>query len=571
MSFAPISGFRILAVEIGLLFAFTVLVFLVFRLARRSIACPRWLDFVLAKPSRSVLLVVLAALAGRALLMPWLGVPQPHINDEFSYLLMGDTFAHFRLTNPTPAAWRHFETFHVNLTPTYHSKYPVAQGLVLAVGEIVFHQPWIGIYLSTAILCGAICWTLEAFVPPIWALIGGLLAVFKFALFSYWMNSYWGGSVAALGGALALGSLVRLFDERQPQRNRTLLASLFAVSLLLLATSRPYEGFAFSLPLLMYFAYRLIGSLLRGEHVLRQVVAPMLLIGIAGLLMMGYYNRRTTGNPLLMPYVLNERTYAELPLFFGQHITPPASSHDPVFTKYYVVEAQEHQYKPGSSLSQLFGLQVLRWGNDWFFYIGPALSFPVFLGLLLCVKRRDLWLVLAAALTTAAAVASCIFSQAHYFAPATITVYVFAVAGLDYLWRQQSTGERAFAVAVCLTVMVASSTRNTASAAVNATYAFPNVRQMVAERLNNQPGKQLVVVTYDMDRHYPGDEVVHNGAQFADEKILWARSKGAGNDDDLCRDYSDRTFWTLTTDDVNYSLTPSDLCQPHQSPKSPNP
>jgi len=571
MSFAPIFGFHILAVELGLLFAFTVLVFLVFRFARHSIAPPGWLDAILAKPSRSVLLVIVAALAGRALLMPWWGVPQPRINDEFSYLLMGDTFAHFRLTNPTPAAWRHFETFHVNLTPTYHSKYPVAQGVALAVGEVVFHQPWIGIYLSTAILCGAICWTLQAFVPPVWALVGGLLAVLKFALFSYWMNSYWGGSLAALGGALALGSVVRLFHEPSPSTNRVLQASIFGISLLLLATSRPYEGFAFSLPLLVYFAYKLIAALPRRERVLYQVLAPALVIGIAGLLMMGYYNRRTTGSPLLMPYALNERTYAELPLFFGQHFTPPATSRDPVFTKYYVVEAQEHQYKPDNSLSGLIGLEVLRAGNNWFFYIGPALSFPVFVGLLLCVKRRDLWLVLAAALTTAAAVASCTFSQAHYFAPATIAIYIFAVAGLDYLWRQQSTGERAFAVAVCLTVMVASLTRNTASAAINATYAFPNVRQMVAEQLKQQPGKQLVIVSYDMDRHYPGDEVVHNGADFAAEKILWARSKGAGHDSDLCRDYSGRTFWSLTTDDVSYSLNPSDICQPQLSRKSLNP
>lgn len=571
MSFAPINGFRVLAVEIGLLLAFTILVFLVFRFARHPIACPRWLGFILAKPSRSVLLVIVAALAGRALLIPRLGIPQPHINDEFSYLLMGDTFAHFRLTNPTPAAWRHFETFHVNLTPTYHSKYPVSQGLALGFGEIVFRQPWIGIYLSTALLCGAICWTLEAFVPPVWALVGGLLAIFKFALFSYWMNSYWGGSLAALGGALALGSVVRLFDERQAQRNRTLLASLLGFSLLLLATSRPYEGLAFSLPLLAYFAYKLIAALLRKERVLRSVAAPLLVIGVAGLLMMGYYNRRTTGNPLLMPYVLNERTYAELPLFFGQHVKPSATSHDPVFTKYYVVEAQEHQYRLGSSLSELAGLQMLRWGNDWFFYIGPALCFPVFIGLLLCTKRRDLWLVLAAALTTALAVASCIFSQAHYFAPATITIYVFAAAGLDYLWQQRSTGERAFAVAVCLTVMVASLTRSTGSAAVNAIYAFPNIRQMVAERLKDQPGKQLVMVTYDMDHHYPGNELVHNGAEFSTAKILWARSKGADNDADLCRDYSGRTFWNLTTDDVNYTLTPSDLCQQQQSVKSLHP
>ena len=35
------------------------------------------------------------------------------------------------------------------------------------------------------------------------------------------------------------------------------MASIFAIALLLLANSRPYEGFAFALPLIVYFAYKL--------------------------------------------------------------------------------------------------------------------------------------------------------------------------------------------------------------------------------------------------------------------------------------------------------------------------
>ena len=74
-------------------------------------------------------------------------------------------------------------------------------------------------------------------------------------------------------------------------------------------------------------------------------------------------------------------------------------------------------------------------------------------------------------------------------------------------------------------------------------------------------GNKLCSVSYDLDRHYPGNELVHNGADFTSEKILWARSKGAGKDPDLCAAYSDRTFWSVNTDDINVSLNPLDLCK----------
>ena len=560
MNFSPIDGLRMLAVETGLLIAFTLLAFLVLHFLRPPLSRPRWLDGIVRQEWRAMLLIIAIALAGRALLMPWLGIPQPHINDEYSYLLMGDTFSHFRLANPTPAAWQHFETFHVNLLPTYHSKYPVAQGLALALGEIVFHQPWMGICLTTALLCGAICWTLMAFVPAEWALLGGLLAAVKLAFFSYWMNSYWGGSITALGGALALGAVVRLFDPTQSERRGALLAWIFALALLFLATSRPFEGLAFAIPLLVYFAYKLVRGVTRSELKLLSTVLPLVIVGVAGLGLMARYNQRTTGNAFLMPYALYERTYASLPLFFGQRVTPPQTAHDPVFPKYYVVEAEEHDYQEGKPLSGIVGLEVRRVWNDWFFYVGPALSFPLLIGLLLCIKQRGLRLVLAVTVTTGAAVASCIFSQAHYFAPATVAVYVFAMAGLHYLWQQGGDGERAFAVAVCLTVIVASLTRNTGSSTLNTASAFPNTRKIVARQLADRPGKHLILVSYDMQRHYPGDELVHNGAEFGAEKILWARSKGTANDSDLCQAYSGRTFWSVTTDDVQFSLRPLDLC-----------
>ena len=558
--YALIDGLRILAVETSLLIAFTILAFLLLKFLRSSVSCPRWVQAVLAENSSVVVLVITVALTGRALLLPWVGIPQPRIDDEFSHLLMADTFSHFRLTNPTPPAWQHFETFQVNLTPTYHSKYAIAQGTALAFGKIVFHQPWIGVYLSTALLCGAICWALQAFVPPGWALFGGLLAAFRLAFLSYWMNSYWGGSMAALGGALALGSVVRLFRARQTGRHRTLLASIFAVSLLLLATSRPYEGLAYSIPLLVYFGYGVIQGLREKNIDLRSIVLPVALIGVAGLLFMGYYNRRTTGDPLLLPHLLNERTYSPLPLFLWQKAKPDISFRDPAFAKFYAATKTDYDYEETRSPFELLSLEAARLASNWFFYVGVALTLPVLIGILSSARTPHLRIVFLVAVSTAVALALCTYTLPHYAAPATVTLYVFVVEGLRYLWEQRGSGERALVIGVCLTVVVTSLTRQTGSTAINSTFAFPNVRALIAHQIDKEPGKHLVLVSYDMEHHYPGDELVHNGADFPSEKILWARSKGTGNDSDLCQAYSDRTFWAVTSDDVSFSLHPLQLC-----------
>src|ERR1700716_1600278 len=139
------------------------------------------------KKSLSVALVGLAALLLRLAILPICPIPKPFIHDEFSFLLAADTYASGRLTNPTPAMWVHFETFHVTMSPTYMSMYFPAQGLVLAAGKVLTGHGWFGILVVTALMCSAICWMLQAWLPPTWALLGGILAILRLGLFSYWI------------------------------------------------------------------------------------------------------------------------------------------------------------------------------------------------------------------------------------------------------------------------------------------------------------------------------------------------------------------------------------------------
>src|SRR5438477_8484567 len=166
-------------------------------------------------------------------------IPKASVYDEFSYLLQGDTFAHGRLTNPPHPLWQFFESTYILQQPTYASRFPPGQSLVLAFGQVIFGYPWFGVWLSAGLLAAVLLWALQGWLPSGWALLGAFIGL-DLCLFSYWMNSYWGGAVAAIGGALVTGAWIRITRRKQWPY-----AWVFGIGAVIVILARPFEGSVF--------------------------------------------------------------------------------------------------------------------------------------------------------------------------------------------------------------------------------------------------------------------------------------------------------------------------------------
>jgi hypothetical protein len=521
----------------------------------------------------SVLLVGLLCLSLRAALLPILKIPVPAYHDEYSYLLAADTFAHGRLTNPTPPFWRHFESEHINLRPTYMSEYPAGQGLVLAAGQILGH-PWLGVWLSVALMCAAICWMLQAWLPPSWALLGGVLSVLTIGTFSYWMNSYWGGAVAATGGALLLGAARRIL--RHPRLHDALLLGL---ALAILANSRPYEGMVLSLPVAVaLFAY-LFGRRRPPLPIsLRSIVLPISLVLLLTSAAMGYYFWRVTGSPWLMPYVANLRTYEATPVFLFQKLPPIPRYPNQMMKAFYLgwerTEFERARTLPG--LAKLLGTRALVY---WFFYIGPLLTLA--LGPLPKVLRdRRLRLLLIAIAVTSLGLALESWTQIHYAAPLAAAIFAVVLQSMRHL-RHWRPGGRPLGQALvriiplgCLALVTFRASAIACHVPLETWPRGDRERAALVRQLDSLPGRQLVFVHYRPD-HNSAQEWVYNRADLATARVVWARQLDPGRDQQLIHYFNDRRVWIVDPDETPPRLLAYDgtaspampVSDPHSSTK----
>ncbi|MBV8819849.1 MAG: hypothetical protein JO022_15915, partial [Acidobacteriaceae bacterium] len=374
----------------------------------------------------------------RVALLPWDPVPQPWLPDEFSHLLVADTLVHRRLANPSHPLWVNFETIHEIFKPTYASIYFPGLGLVLAVGTLLGHA-WIGVLLSSGAMCAALLWMLYGFFPPRWALLGGMLAVLRWGALSYWVNSYWGGTIGALAGALVFGAYARL--RKRPSISHS---TVLGLGLVLLAYTRPLEGFMVGASVMaaLLWSWRTRPS----AELVRAAVPAFVLIGL-GLAVLGMYFQAITGSPFHMPYRVNQELYG-WPLTLPWDHPKLVSYRNPDLAAYY-------EWERCTQLRKTWPVEALKFstftlGPLWRFFVGPALTVPLLLGGRWYRSPKIRLLVIC--LVISCVVGFVIAAYPHYVAPAAGCCLAAVVQGLRYLRLRSVAWTRAVLATCCLMV-----------------------------------------------------------------------------------------------------------------------
>lgn len=474
-------------------------------------------------------------------------IPDPAVHDEFAYLLIGDTFAEGRLTNPPHPLADFFKTYYILQQPTYQAKYPPGQGVLLAFGQVVFGYPIVGVWLSVAVACGAVCWMLQGWLPPRWAMLGGLLAAFSYSVLIVWGQNYWGGALAMTGGALVYGGLPRIL--RNP---RVADAIALGIGVAILANSRPYEGLLACLPAaFVLFIWLMKSGRTNLSLRLRTACLPVALVLYLAFGWTAFYNYRVTGDALKMPYQI----YTEQR--FGDSLLTHKLAGNLFRISYAKQESRglmEQWFDLGYSRSVL--RKLLR---QWGFYMSPALIPALFMVPVLFTNRRTRFWCFVIALVLVGILIEGTAGHTHYSAPVASLIFAVIVQGLRRLrmwqWQGKSSG-RSFAPMLPLvyaTATMACIVVHWSEEPYPTGHGWSLERARIADQLRQTDQRHVVIVRYSEDhvRHY---EWVFNRADIDHAKIVWAHDLGPQKNRELFQYFSDREFWVVEADEAEPQL-----------------
>jgi hypothetical protein len=516
--------------------------------AIHSLAEKKWLCF---------LTLFLLPVSLRLLLLPHHPVPVPDVYDEFSHLLQADTLLHGRLANPPHPMHRFFETFFVLQQPTYSSIYPLGMGLVLAFGRVVSGIPWTGVLIVGGTFCASCYWMLRGWVPPVWALLGGLIAVMQFGPLCQWTNSYWGGFLAATGGCLVFGALPR-FRVSMHWRNAVLLGAGFGMHML----ARQVES-AFLLTAVVVYLIPIRVRVWRTSGIAIATVLPVVVLILL-------QNHAVTHSWTTLPEKLSQEQYG----------VPAALTFQPnAIPQLTLTPQQEMDYKAQAAMHgaageswQAFFLRLEYRVRYYRFFFLPPLYLAAVAFLLTLKDRRMQWLAATLAIF---ALGTNLFPYllVHYLAGVTCLFVLVSISGLRLLNDVRIKGVAAGSemvrvlVALCIAEFLGwyglhlfetpdlyGVLRYETWDAIN--HDNPKRRIEVANQLRAFSGPLLIFVRYS-PHHIFQEEWVWNAADIDASRVVYARDLGAEEDQQLIRYYPNRKVLLLEPD--NYVPRLSEL------------
>lgn len=510
----------------------------------------RW-RLLAGKTPLLILLVALLPVAVRLAAVWWAPPPSPVIHDDFSHLLAADTLAAGRFANPPHALSRHLDSIHVLQRPTYSSVYPIGQGLILAVGQVLLGSAWAGVLLSAALMSAATVWALLGLVPAPWAALGGVIAGFNYGVATYWMDSYRGGAFAAFGGALLFGALCRLRESPRPA-----LGAVAGLGWGVVWLVRPFESV-----LLLALAWgAILAFAFRGSRSWREwggTAALVLVCQLAAVSVSALHNRAVTGSCTVMPYHLNQR-YNGVPQTFAgiPPIAPPAFRFAESASLYWFERGLKDQVERAPAL-QLARVPFYVWG----FFATPWYTLPLLALLLQCQDRE---VAAGGAVLFAAMGYSALypFFFPHYLAPYAAVMAFLIVRGMMELhcWRFAGRAPVRWAVLFLVTGGLASavlagpvrralgrpaSGLTVVQAGWDTSAPRVRLRTRVWEHLAALGGRHVVFVRYSPNHSFH-DEWVYNAADVDSSRIVWCRSLGPAEDREAARYYESRRKWLVT-------------------------
>ncbi len=279
------------------------------------------------------------------------------------------------------------------------------------------------------------------------------------------------------------------------------------------------------------------------ELILTKAALPAAILLVAGVGSMAYYNYRVTGDPLLLPYIVNERQYSSSPHLWILPPSHPVTYRHDIMRRFWIDWDKpfylEARANPGVVLKD-FVCSVLP------FFINPLTGLLIAIAIVL---RRG-WKVSLVLVLMAVPIVGILTEKAasmHYFSPATGLVLVLAMCGLQFLRtvriRRVRLGTTALVVfaGVFLMDRVFKITSELRSTAPN---AFAVSRQLLIHKLEATGRQHLVIVRYS-PKHSIHDEWVYNHADIDGSSIVWAHDMGVQQNREIVDYYRGRDIWLL--------------------------